>query len=748
MISSLIADWKVIVIMGQNKAIVIGINQYKEDPLEYCVNDAQEVAAALEIENYNFKVTQFTDASATRFNILRELDATRLTKPSIFLFYFSGHGCATDTGTYLVTQDTQPYNEGIDLDLLAKIFDQYAKEGSVVVAIFDCCHSGAASPGVHFTRSITAADVEQALPAMGRSRVVLAACKSSESSYEDDAYKHGLFTYHLIGGLLGDAADYEGIITATSLYEYVCRPFEEQTKQTPVFKADVEGRLVLATGLSPRLGKPVGEEVMRQLEAQARSYLEDYSRRTNLGFDVWRQSGYRAACQALFPIVRWFESRIKDYPDLKNKPSFIQLRDAAMARVAHLGKVDPGTELKEGNLEKRLGEGAFGSVWKVVPADVTLPTLAYKIYNPNELSITDKVSRFKRGYQAMEQLDHPHIVKVQGFTECPVGFFMDYINGPNLRERTSGSEEPATVIELLTSVAETIRHAHGRDVIHRDIKPENIIVQHDAEKDMWIPYLTDFDLAWFPTATQFTKDAMGTLSYAAPEQLTSKNARTIAVDVFSFGQLAFFAATGSDPAPLGAGDNNKALQRRLQAWSISAAAREFYELYVECTRYDASKREKNYDGIIDRLASIKNALRFSDPSLVVTPEQFLDEVAFSLVGFDAGQPGNQFRSFMSSAGRTRLTLSTHILRGNRLDLKAEITLNDALMVEGIKNSEARKALNRKIDAALREYQFVQRTSGQQGSFEVFLEFRALAMNVNGIDHCRSVLDRTIAAIEN
>ncbi len=43
---------------------------------------------------------------------------------------------------------------------------------------------------------------------------------------------------------------------------------------------------------------------------------------------------------------------------------------------------------------------------------------------------------------------------------------------------------------------------------------------------------------------------------------------------------------------------------------------------------------------------------------------------------------------------------------------------------------------------------MKRMSGQQGSFEVLLEFQALSLTVVGIEECRSALDRTIATIEN
>ena len=78
----------------------------------------------------------------------------------------------------------------------------------------------------------------------------------------------------------------------------------------------------------------------------------------------------------------------------------------------------------------------------------------------------------------MRQLDHRFIVKVHDLTECPLGFYMDFIE-----EAATSATSPVrwmtqkVGISVLLTVAETLRHAHGRGVIHRDVKPENIIIE-------------------------------------------------------------------------------------------------------------------------------------------------------------------------------------------------------------------------------------------------------------------------------
>lgn len=740
--------------MTKKRALIIGIDDYSDAPLECCVNDAQELAATLQMEEYDYQTTTLIDSVATRRAILREIEAARIDEPSVFIFYFSGHGCTTNTGTYLVTHDGEPFDEGISVDTISRALSTISSSDCTTLAILDCCHSGEATPWATNAKPVSRSEIEQAIPLKGEGRVVLAACRPSEYSYEDAIRRHGLFTGELLDGLLGAAADHEGTITVNSLYDYVCRLFVKETKQTPVFRADIAGIIELASGFTPRLGKPAGKELSQELERQANQLLDDYVNRTKVSFNEWKETGYVGACQALEPILRWFRSRVGEYPELQGRKKFAQLYDAAKARLAQLGNVDPGTRLQRGELAKQLGDGAFGSVWKIEPISSGDVPLAYKIYHPHDLHMEEKVARFSRGYRAMQQLDHPNIVRVQGYTECPVGFFMDFIDGPNLRSLVAGLDEAITKVSIVYTVAQTLRHAHGRGVIHRDIKPENIIATYDQDSKAWIPHLTDFDLAWFSTATQLTRDAMGTMFYAAPEQLgspKSKMAHQSTVDIYSFGQLCFFIATGSDPVPLGLADNQKVLRERISNWPSERAARQFFDLYVSCSEFDPKDRVSDFDQIIDKIGSSLQALRELDEDLLMRPDMFLRELSFAVVGLDTEATTATKVDFRSTSGRTDITLRAKEVHGEEgaewIQLEARFAPSERLVMEGVTHDRARIILNSRIDSAIHGYGGVRRRSGKYGSFEVYLDFMHVTLDVAGIAECRPVISRIIGAIE-
>jgi serine/threonine protein kinase len=328
-----------------------------------------------------------------------------------------------------------------------------------------------------------------------------------------------------------------------------------------------------------------------------------------------------------------------------------------------------------------------------------------------------------------------------------MGFFMDYVDGGNVRDRASSLESPLQVASVLLAIADTVRYAHSKNVLHRDIKPENIILTESQSGPT--PYLTDFDLAWFPTATQVTKaeSSIGTLCYAAPEQLTVRNnshiIRKPTVDIYAFGQLAYFAAAGVDPAPVGLSNNARSLQRRLNAWPNSEAAAAFHKLYVDCTRERPEDRLPTMTDVVDRLGRIVGLLRLADQNAPLTRDQFLSELAFSIVGLQ-GEGRPEF--FVSNSGRTRISIEIGGMSDSDPELTARINLEE-LLVQGSSNEEVRKSLNKRIDSALEGFNGVRRRPGSQGAFETFVVFNKVELKPSGIDYVRAILVRMIDIVE-
>ena len=479
----------------------------------------------------------------------------------------------------------------------------------------------------------------------------------------------------------------------------------------------------------------------------------DYqSRLPNLSSDLdyWRTAGHKLACSSLAPVLRWFLTQQQTYPKLAARETFRKSYESAHIRLQALGYLETGMTTDAGTVEERLGSGSFGTVWRVRPRRPEAPLLAYKVYHPQDLVIAEKASRFRRGYRAMQQLDHPHIVKVSQFTECPLGFYMDFIAGPNLRQLAGGLQEPTDLLSLLLVVAETVQHTHGRAVVHRDVKPENILLQYDEELGQWRPYLTDFDLAWFSTATQFSREALGSMCYAAPEQLAkpgSASAHAPTVDVFAFGQLCFFGATGRDPVGLEMADNVRALRERLAQWRGQQPAAEFLKLYEESTRHEPAQRLTGFREICDRLSSIYSLLKAHSEESDFASDRFAKELVFSIIGLSPGRKTSE-RSFLSPSGMTSVELNILSPDSRSSDLNLRFCAQAAPALSGAADFRtARRTLNERIDAILRQRKGCTRRSGTQGPYEVFIRVPGVPMHWDGVRQAREIVTRAIDAIE-
>ncbi len=169
--------------------------------------------------------------------------------PMVFVYY-AGHGVPdTDTKTpYLLPVDADPGYIADTAVSLASITDALAQLPARSVMMVDACFSGAAARSGNANDGLMGgkrpAFVDVALPPKDNV-LVLSAATSGQTSNALPDVQHGLFTYFVLAGLRGAAADANGVVTLGGLFKYV----QEKVKatatamnqvQTPTLSMDVQ----------------------------------------------------------------------------------------------------------------------------------------------------------------------------------------------------------------------------------------------------------------------------------------------------------------------------------------------------------------------------------------------------------------------------------------------------------------------------------------------------------------------------
>lgn len=111
-------------------------------------------------------------------------------------------------------------------------------------------------------------------------------------------------------------------------------------------------------------------------------------------------------------------------------------------------------------------------------------------------------------------------------------------------------------------LAAALGHAHAHGLVHRDVKPSNLLLAADGGVR-----LADFGVAARvgdrgALGPEWEEDPVGTLGYAAPEQLAGEPAHP-AADVYGMAAVLYELATGHLPWELRPGESEADLRARV-----------------------------------------------------------------------------------------------------------------------------------------------------------------------------------------
>jgi len=227
-------------------AVIVGIADYYENPLQYTDDDAWAFANQLlkspSMWNAD-NIVLLLNSEATTVNFMASLNAISAvaTPNDVLVIFYSGHGSQW--------RDLAPVDEADGFDEALCFLDRDMTDDSLamllnnvpagqLLVLVDACYSGGQirgksengfspqSVGVGLAEDLvrTNGTGSKDLSGLDRSIVAITASADYESSIESPSLRHGVFTYYLLEAMTG-LADFhgngDGLTSAEECFEYL-----------------------------------------------------------------------------------------------------------------------------------------------------------------------------------------------------------------------------------------------------------------------------------------------------------------------------------------------------------------------------------------------------------------------------------------------------------------------------------------------------------------------------------------------
>ncbi len=238
--------------------LTIGVSEYEDKRISllFADHDAEMIAKVLKTQEGVLFREVFTrvlvNPDATREGILKAMSEFlgQASQDDVILLFLAGHGVQDRrTGSYYFLPHNANGENLIYTGLPMSTFEEAVKRLQThvdkLVLWLDTCHAGAMRIGV---RGVDVGeDLYEALDSAS-GQYVLSASKAGEESLEDESFvlegqkrAHGAFTYSLLRGLQGEAADTTGVVWLSDLFGHVSREVPRLTQGQQHPHGQIEG---------------------------------------------------------------------------------------------------------------------------------------------------------------------------------------------------------------------------------------------------------------------------------------------------------------------------------------------------------------------------------------------------------------------------------------------------------------------------------------------------------------------------
>ncbi|MER7362434.1 serine/threonine-protein kinase [Nonomuraea wenchangensis] len=199
----------------------------------------------------------------------------------------------------------------------------------------------------------------------------------------------------------------------------------------------------------------------------------------------------------------------------------------------------------------RMGAGGMGVVYAGIGADGA--RVAVKVIHPGLAADPQFLARFVREVELLSRVRGRCVVSVLDADTgaMPPWLATEFVPGPTLSTyvQQNAPLPPDRLLSFGVDIAEALTDIHRVGIVHRDLKPGNVILADSGAK------VLDFGIARALDESGLTGTGalIGTPGWISPEQYRGDQADA-AADVFAWGALMTYAATGRPPFGTGAPD--------------------------------------------------------------------------------------------------------------------------------------------------------------------------------------------------
>ena len=231
----------------------------------------------------------------------------------------------------------------------------------------------------------------------------------------------------------------------------------------------------------------------------------------------------------------------------------------------------------EYDLKEKLGEGAYGCVYKVIQRKTNylraVKAIKKKMVDKNE---------FMNEIEVLKTVDHPNIIKLFDCYYDRTFYYMveEYCSGGDLfdyiqREKCFTEKKAKIIFKQLLSA---VNHLHKKNIVHRDLKPENIVFVKTKNNDVFIKII-DFGASITFKGRNLSQE-LGTIYYIAPEVFM--NNYNEKADIWSCGIILYTMLCGHPPF---CGNDENTIKAKILHSKLTFPTKNFKNVSTEAIDY-------------------------------------------------------------------------------------------------------------------------------------------------------------------